>query len=255
MPSKLVVDRQKSANAVVAAGRTHAVEVAGAAELVLIPHVKGKQKVPDVRLLIELAASALEDVTTQMVEADEAHIQELSDDDAPRQARDEAVAALATELVDLREWLRGLYGAGLLKTLGFSEATPRDPVALSRFASEVVKGLQGKALPAPKRSGVSWDAKEATKKLTTMREALDKHVKDVAREGREAEATLVAKNNAVLAYDERFSKVANFYAGIFRLAGKADLADRVRPSARRPGQTEAEAPSTEGDAGAAPPEG
>jgi hypothetical protein len=58
-------------------------------------------------------------------------------------------------------------------------------------------------------------------------------------------------------YDERFSRVATCLAGLFRMAGHPDLADRVRPSSRRSGQTEDEAPpaptgGTGSPAGSAP---
>jgi hypothetical protein len=249
MPSKQVTDRQKSASAVVAAGEAHADRVAGELETLLSPHLRKGEEVPNIALLTHLVTRALADARDRMVDADEKHFAELADDTGPREARDETAGALYSELTDLREWLVGLYGAAATRRLGFSDVTPRDPVALERFASEVTKALKSQALPQPRRKGVEWDAAETVEKLDGLRAALSQHIQDVAREAREGEATLAGKNAAMSAYDERFSRAATFLTGLFRLAGHLDLADRVRPSPRRPGQTEADAPAAgSGDA-------
>lgn len=242
MPSKQVIDRQKSANAVIAAGETHAERVAADLDALLSPYLQRGEKMPDLALFTRLITRSLADVRDRMVAADEAHLGELADDGPPREARDDVATELYSELTELREWLTGLYGAAALKRLGFSEATPRDPVHLERFAGEVACALGGKDLPKPRRKGVRWDADETVARIEELREALRGHLKDVAREAREAEATLVAKTAAISAYDERFSRAATALVGVFRLAGHVDLADRVRPSSRRPGQTEVEAP-------------
>ncbi|MEO5731559.1 MAG: hypothetical protein ABI134_17965 [Byssovorax sp.] len=77
--------------------------------------------------------------------------------------------------------------------------------------------------------------------MQERRATLDTQLKDVARELREAQATLDAKNQARAAYDELFGGAATTLTGLLRLAGKADLAAKVRPSARRPGQTAVDA--------------
>lgn len=245
MPSKQVVDRQKSAEAVIAAAETHAERVGTAAEEKLAPFLKGKQPAPNIKALIALASASLASTKKTMVEADEAHVQELGDDDAPRENRDAAQQALSTELVELREWMTGLFGGAAVRKLGFSDQAPRDAVALSRFAGEVVTALKTKPLPAPRKKGVKWDADESIETLTKLRTSLDGFIADVAREAREAQGTLVTKNNAIAAYDESFREVANLLVGLFEFAGERELADRVRPSTRRPGQREADAPQVE----------
>jgi hypothetical protein len=246
MPSKQVTDRQKSGSSVVAAGEAHADRVATELDAVLSPYLRKGEKIPNLALFMHLVTRALADARDAMVAADEAHQAELADDAAPREARDEAATALYAEITDLREWLTGLYGAAATKRLGFSDITPRDPVALERFAGEITGALGSQPLPKPRRKGVRWAPAETIQQIDALRASLRQHLKDVAREAREAEATVIAKSAAMAAYDERFSRVATCLAGVFRLAGPVDLAARVRPSARRPGQTEADASSDAG---------
>lgn len=253
MPSKLVIDRQKSANSVIAAGETHADRIAEEIEALLAPYLRKGEKMPDASLFAHLVTRALADARDRMVAADEALLEERADDGPPREGRDEVASELYNELTDLREWLTGLYGAAALKRFGFTEATPRDPVQLERFSGEVVRALSGKELPKPRRKGVRWDPDETVLRIEGLRDALLSHLKDVAREAREAEATLISKTTAVSAYDERFSRAAAFLGGLFRLAGHAELATRVRPSSRRPGQVDMEISPTD-PANAAPEE-
>jgi hypothetical protein len=175
-----------------------------------------------------------------MVDADAAHEAELGDDEAIRRARDEAASALSDKLVELREVLTGVYGTASASAV-FAGPTPEDPVVLSRFAGELGTQLARIKLPAPRVKGAKLDIAETATALQEQSATLDTHLNDVARELREAQATLEAKNQAMAAYDELFLGVATTLSGLLRLAGKADLAARVRPSTRRPGQTASEA--------------
>jgi len=131
----------------------------------------------------------------------------------------------------------GLFGIQALPSLGFTAPAPRDPVVLERFAGEVVARQSGK-LPAPKRKGVKWTAAESIATIEALRATLRTQIAAVAREGREAQATKQARDAAVTAYDEAFGRTANLLVALFRFAGDDALAARVRPSSRRPGQTE-----------------
>ena len=55
--------------------------------------------------------------------------------------------------------------------------------------------------------------------------------------GRDADQTLVDKREAMGRYDRTFSTTANLISHMLRAAGEVELATRVRPSTRKPGQT------------------
>lgn len=76
---------------------------------------------------------------------------------------------------------------------------------------------------------------------------LSKALKDVTREAREAEGTLIKKTRAIAAYDDAFSKGVALTQALLRMAGEPEHAERLRPSARRPG-------TLESDEAAPPPE-
>jgi hypothetical protein len=96
---------------------------------------------------------------------------------------------------------------------------------------------------------VIW-ADDWTLPLTESRKALSEAISAAAREKREADTTLVAKNAAMDNYDKVFSITATMVSSLLSFAGQNELARRVRPSSRRSGQT---AESEEVEAGAETP--
>jgi hypothetical protein len=236
MASKQVMARQKDAASVVAAGQTHADRAARSVETALRPHLAHGEKMPDVALLMNLAARWLAHTAEAMVAADEAHEKELSDDAAPREARDAAAEKLFASVVELREVATGLLGAGATATLELTGKTPQEPVALSHAAGEVATALVEKKLPKSRVRGATFHAQEWADRLGEERGALDEALADVTKEEREAEATLITKTTAIAAYDDAFARVAAALGGLLKLAGEDDLAARVRPSTRRPGR-------------------
>lgn len=248
MAAKQVTDREKSANAVIAVGETQAEATGVALGKLFKPHLAKGEEMPDIGLVMRLVARALAASKGKMVAADAAHEAELGDDEPIRRARDEAAGALSDKLVELREVITGVYGAAAATTV-FPGPAPQDPVVLSRFAGEVVTELGRVKLPAPRIKGAKLDLHETAADLSERRAKLDAQIKDVAKEVREAQATLDEKNQGLAGYDELFGGGATTLTGLLRMAGKADLAAKVRPSSRRPGQTASDA----GDA--APPVG
>ena len=250
MRTKQVVDRQKEAQAVLAAGRTHGTELVTLLSERQGPLLKRGEKLPDYGLQIELLMRQLEQSTAHLVQTDDAYQRELLDDEGPRRERDEATEGLAVYLIELREVITGLYGAQVLLPAGFSQQTPRDSVLLSRFASQVQSALGAVTLPAPRVKGAQVDIKATVAELDKRRARLDSALAAVARETREAQAAMSLRNDAQDQFDDVYTQVSTVLSGLLRLAGKPDLADRVRPTtARRADKPEAPAPTPAGPAG------
>lgn len=236
MASRQVTDREKSARSVIAAGQTNADSVQSALAKQLEPFLKEGEKAPDFAGTIRLFCASLAAGRDAMVAADEAHEAELGDDGPVRKDRDDAAVALRSDLVDLRSLLTGAYGGPVAAEV-FTGATPEDPVLLGRFAGEVAGALERVKLPASRMKGVKLNVGEMVASLRAGRAALEGHLESVQREVREAQQTLTARNRAIAAYDAVFQGVARTLSGLLLQAGMPELAARVRPSERRPGQT------------------
>ena len=223
MASKLVNDRVKEAELVIAAAETHAAAVAESA------------KAPALAGLIKDAGAALSLVTREMVEADAAHTSEIGDDDEVRAERDNAAERLYSLLVEERAFLSGIFGDEAMSKLGFTRQVPRDVTMLSAFSAEVFAALE-KPLPSPKKKGMSYDptTDEDMKEAKSAKADLDRAMAAVKREIREAEATLTRKNRAINDFDELFSRTVELLVGVFRFARQDELADRIRPLVRVP---------------------
>jgi hypothetical protein len=236
MGSKMVVDRQKSAEAVLAAGRTHKDPLTS-----WFGESFGADAGPAVALIVSKAIARLERDLAAMVRADDANLSELADDAGALAARDGSAADTYAALTELREVGTAVYGADHMRRLGFEGSTPQDATAIARLADFVLANVATVAPPAPRKTGLTLDASQWTAPLTASAGALKAALSNVATEKREAESTLVAKNAAVAAYDKSFSVAANLLSAFLASAGQKELARRVRPSTRKPGQTASDA--------------
>lgn len=243
MRTKQVVDRQKAAQAIAAAAETHASEIIQGLSARFTPLLQRGEKAPDLSLLCELLLRETEASTGRLVAAEESYQHELLDDEAPRRERDEATAALYDSLVELREVLVGVFGASVLQGVGLEQSTPRDPVQLSRLGGQVAQALPAVKLPPARVPGAALDVKAIAAELVKKRARLDAALGAVARETREAQAALSLRNAALVEFDQTQGGVAAVLAGLLQLAGKPDLAERVRPTVtRRAGRPEEPAP-------------
>lgn len=240
MASKQVMDRQKAASLVLAAGQTHGGVLTQRLSEELSPHLKRGETLPDVRLLSELFMRWLAESESKLFAADLAHERELSDDAEPRRRRDQQAALLREQLIDLRELVTALYGSESAAALGMSGDTPTDALALSRQGKNVLSALSSVRLPKPRRRGAELAPKEIESELRPVVSALDQALSDVAREQREAEATLSARDTAWAEFERRYSASTYVFSALLSAAGETALAERLRPTPGRKSRPEPE---------------
>ena len=252
MASKLVAARSKSSTLVIAAADTHKDTIQVGAEALLNPYVKKGETMPDFAFVATLFGRALESLAKGMTDADDAHETELSDDVGPRDARDAAVEALNAKVVEGAEILQGLYGSAAVKAVSLDGVTPRDGTLLVQYATTASGLLRTVKLGKSRVKGASFDAEAFADELSALAKQVTRALADVAREVREAEATLVKKTTAIAAFDGAFSSTAGLLSALLIVGGQKELASRVRPSARRPGQVE---PEEEPEAAPVPADG
>lgn len=231
-PSKMVVDRKKSADAVAAAASTHKARV-----LEAVKETLGHEASQAAGKLLDASAKVLEEKTKALLAADEKHNAELSDDPDLRAARDEHARVLRDKLVEDREVLTGIAGPSYVRQLGFEGTTSDQPDAVLALARAVEKRLGEVEVPRSRLPGYELDpakwAKGYKEPIAKLAEALEK----VRVEQREAEATLVDKQRAMAEFDLTFSRTASLVSLLLEMGGEKELARRVRPSSRKAGVT------------------
>ncbi len=243
MLSKLVAEREQSGRTVGAAFQTHGPTAARLLGEVLRESVASGETAPDIAHFVTLLQRHLERSRQTMTEADQAHTRELGDDAVGRDARDAAKASVLSLVNSIRLALTSRFGQDFGGRLGASGPAPTTPSDVLSWGKKFHDALSSLALPAvdldaDDNDDVGTFSKEAAvRKLGQRLTALDESLGEVARETREAESTQAAKDKAVAAYDRTFSVTAGLLEVLLRFAGETSLANRVRPSTRRPGTT------------------
>ena len=230
--SKMVADRAAIARGVQSAATVHSPEVAPDLQALLFPHGAPEQ-VTVVDFLAALGET-LGRYVAALEEADRTHAAELSDDDGYRTARDERMADLKNVYASLREIVVRSYGSAVADAYGLGNALPEDPQLLLGLAGHAEKLLRERALTEqPKIKSLTLAPIAAADDLAFAMSALRSALNDVEREKREAQLTQNAKDELMARWGSIYPGVADVLAGLFTLAKRPALADRVRPTARR----------------------
>ncbi|MBN2804912.1 MAG: hypothetical protein JXR91_17585 [Deltaproteobacteria bacterium] len=139
--------------------------------------------------------------------------------------------------MDLREICNTVYGDTFVREIGFKGATPSDAMELYNQGSLIAGKLETIQLPKSIRFGMTVDLDQFKTALPPMLEQLAKSTADVNKDKQDASDTMIARNNTIEEFDKIFSRTANLTSTLLQLADLDELASRVRPSVRNPGQT------------------
>jgi hypothetical protein len=230
--SKMVSDRIAVSRTVVSSLQVHGAEVGEALEKHLFP--QGPPPHLTVAMVIEALGRVLEHSSRDLATADLAHAAELADDEAPRAARDQAIADVRARIISIRGTLSSVFGNSILSAYGLEGETPDDPELLAHRAASIAKLLAERPIvEQSKQAGVTVNAAALAHSLQEPMKSLTLALGDVRREEREAQLTLKARNGATADWNADYQGVADTATGIFELVRRSDLAELVRPTARR----------------------
>lgn len=231
--SKMILDRQKSSEKVQNAGTTHKTLIGKK----MVEKYGNPELGPASDLIVESILNTLEGKTSEMVQADSTHSKETVQDSTARTEFVKERDLIRSEIISMRSLAGAVMGAGYLAELGFSGDTPRDGMALEGLAKKLIDNLRDVTPPKP-LPGSSFEPQVWSTRIADRLELFRVARKSYDRELEESDATVIDKNKAIDEYDQCFSETASMISAFLRIAGETDLAQRVRPSTRRRGQTE-----------------
>ena len=159
---------------------------------------------------------------------------ERSDDKVVANTHEAARRALRDRIMRTRSFAEGSFDDAILANLGLTGETPRDPDALVTYATHASKQLREVRLPATnEEEGASFDAARRAalidEGITHLRAATDA----LAEDERDEQKAVKARNEAEEDLRYGYIAAADGFAADAIAAGHRDIADRVRPTARR----------------------
>jgi hypothetical protein len=252
---KETTSRKKSWEFVVSSIDTHGGEVAVRLAEVLREDLRDGEEMPDIPLFFQLLGRRLTRFGAAMVEASEGRLDELADDEGLRDQRNEATSALTADYIAFRGGFTTAYGATVAAEAGFEKNVASDPATMELQVDRLVTNLEKPdlVLPPTRYAGIEPRAAETVmvfrpnlNRLKAARAALN-------RASSEADSSQLAKNDAVQGYDREFTDLSRCFEGCAVVAKMPELAQRVRPSLRRPGRRQAAEGEEESSAGGETP--
>jgi hypothetical protein len=242
MRDKMIRNRRKSGDSVGASVDTHLEEVVVPLEVTFTEQLVEGEILPDLRTVLRILQRLLAVAVRQLVGAGERHRDEIDNDIRLRQRRDELVGFLGTKVSRFRNTLDGVFGAGsAIQLAGLGGRTEQEPMALLAQVEDILRRFANPTteLGSP-GFGLQLDPTTVVGEFQGEYQELRDLLSELQSENRRSDATVIAKQAAMEDYDKQFRWIAGCLESLYHLAGQHELAERVKPSTRRSGRTQAD---------------
>ena len=201
------------------------------------------QSAADYRFVFGDLSAELKRVREAMHAANKTHLGQLALIVDLQKRRDNLNDQLFNHYFKARHSLEALFGRERgFEVLAVDGDTPRDPTGLINQVRSTVDFLHDPKIELPDvdLAGIDVDFAPMAIQLATEADDLEAVLTAIDRERKNAESTRMAKNAAITEFDRRYRWVGGGLETYFHLAGMHELADKVRPSARKPGRRAAD---------------
>ncbi len=236
MANKMVTDRSADASLLSAAAAIFPREISLALKEVLSPFVGEGETVTDVTILPVLAARLVVNRRDRLIVADKANIDAKAELIEPRLRRDEAFHQASDTIYRIRDVCRGLYGPELTaRIMPDDRRIPQRPKAFLHLGEHVLERLIDveRTLPSQTLLGINVERVELSANFASDLEELGEALDEVDLKRREAEITQSEKAEAMDEFNVLYGAAIRLLEALAILAGKPELAERVRPTRRR----------------------
>lgn len=180
-------------------------------------------------IVIDFLTAALKHAGTKLDTTELAVVAEKADDVGLREARDEHEIITRNSCIRVKSMITDALGDNALAVYGLEGPTPRGARDVLTHARTVVELLQKK--PFQKTvEGVTYDSAAIATGLATKAATLAQALGDVDREEQELRDKLGLRDKALGTWTDTYQGGADALVGLFRLAGRKDLAEAVRPT-------------------------
>lgn len=220
---------------VATAGETCADEIVALLDSLLFPD--GPPPNLTLRDFILALVAFILSVQAELEARDRFLAKELGDDVAARDERDEQQAKIRKDLVSIRALIESLFGDLGLARAGLAAPIPTNNDSLIQLANSSAEQIETNSFGSA--DGVTLDRAAIAGKLRgsaqSFRSALDTH----KTEQRETQLARASRDIQLDLWFQVYPGVADVLAGLATIAGRPDIANRVRPTAgRRAGEPE-----------------
>lgn len=168
-----------------------------------------------------------------LTDAEMSYLSERADKDPVRIRRDDLVASLLTLHQSARSRVETSLGSDELFTYSLDGRLPRVAATLVEHTEVIIQLLRDKPQVLPDALSGDLDTRQIADTLEDTLGQLRQTLANLTQEQREADSAMLRRNNALIVWRLIYRGVAAALTGLYLLAGREDLAQRIRPTSRR----------------------